>query len=212
VTLGRDRARFSLERHGTDLGIIDLEVPGIHNARNASAAVTMALELGATFDAAATALRRYRGVARRFEWRGARDGVTFVDDYGHLPSEVSAALAAARAGGWGRVVAVFQPHRYTRTARLWQHFADAFVDADLVVLSDVYPAGEPPIPGVSGQLISDAVRSAHPAAEVVYVAQRADLADAVGALLRPGDLCCTLGAGDVTALAGELLDQGKGAR
>jgi len=210
VTLARDHGRFCLQRDGADVGVIDLSVPGIHNARNAAGAVTIALELGAPFEAAARALRHYRGVARRFEWRGERDGVTFVDDYGHLPSEVGAALAAARTGGWGRVVAVFQPHRYTRTARLWQHFADAFVDADLLVLTDVYAAGETPIPGVSGQLIADAVRQAHPGAEVIYVAGREGLAAAVGALLRPGDLCCTLGAGDVTALAGELLGQGKG--
>jgi UDP-N-acetylmuramate--alanine ligase len=205
VSLGRDHAHFGLVREGTPLARVELAVPGIHNARNAAAALTTAGELGVPPGVAARALAHYAGVARRFEWRGQRAGVAFVDDYGHLPNEVRAALAAARAGGWQRVVAVFQPHRYSRTSRLWESFADAFVDADVVVLTDVYPAGEAPIPGVTGRLIADAVKAAHPEAAVTYVPERRDLAERVGALLRPGDLCCSLGAGDVTTLAGELL-------
>ena len=130
--------------------MIELPVPGRHNAVNAAGAAAIALELGVPFDAVTRALGGFGGVARRFQFRGERDGVTFVDDYAHLPSEVDAMIRAAREGGWERVVAVFQPHRYTRTAALWRDFADAFVGADALVLTDVYSAGEQPQPGVSG--------------------------------------------------------------
>ena len=112
---------------------------------------------GPTAEAAARALARFGGVARRFEFRGELDGVTYVDDYAHLPTEVAAALAAARNGSWGRVVAVFQPHRYSRTAEVAEAFGGAFDDADVVVVTDVYGAGEAPVPGVSGRLVAEAV-------------------------------------------------------
>jgi UDP-N-acetylmuramate--alanine ligase len=146
-------------------------------------------------------------VARRFEFRGELDGVTYVDDYAHLPTEVRAALAAARNGDWGRVVVVFQPHRYSRTAQVGKEFGAAFDDADVVVLTDVYGAGEAPVPGVSGRLVADAVRRARPDVELHYVPGRTDLVGAVARLLRPGDLCLTLGAGDLTSLPDELIAQ-----
>jgi UDP-N-acetylmuramate--alanine ligase len=201
---GRSSVRFTVEHGGTALGEIVLPVPGLHNARNACGALAMGLELGASFEAAARALSRYGGVARRFQFRGERDGVTFVDDYAHLPSEVRAAIAAARDGDWQRVVAVFQPHRFSRTASLWRDFADAFVDADVVVLTDVYGAGEAPRPGVSGKLLVYAVLDAHPTARVAYLPTRPELLAYLRRLLRAGDLCLTLGAGDVTTLADEL--------
>jgi len=175
--VGPDRAR---------LASVHVAVPGLHNARNAAVATVAALAAGAPADAATRALARFGGVARRFEFRGERDGVTFVDDYAHLPTEVRAALAAARNGDWGRVVAVFQPHRYSRTAEVGEEFGDAFGDADVVVLTDVYGAGEDPVPGVSGRLVADAVRRARPDVELHYVPGRADLAGAVAGLLRPG--------------------------
>jgi UDP-N-acetylmuramate--alanine ligase len=202
---GRSRVRFTVERDGLALGDVTLPVPGLHNARNACGALAMGLELGVPFEAAARALARYGGVARRFQFRGERDGVVFVDDYAHLPSEVRAALAAARDGGWRRVLAVFQPHRFSRTAALWRDFADAFVDADLVVLTDVYAAGEAPRPGVSGKLLVNAVLDAHPQARVAYLPGRSDLAPYLRRTLRPGDVCMTLGAGDITSLVDELL-------
>jgi UDP-N-acetylmuramate--alanine ligase len=180
-------------------------VPGLHNARNAAVATVAAMATGVPFDAAARALSRFAGVARRFEFRGDAGGVTFVDDYAHLPTEVRAVLGAARNGGWSRVVAVFQPHRYSRTVELATEFGQAFGDADLVVVTDVYPAGEAPIPGVSGQLVADAVHQARPGVPVVYVASPADLRRTVQDLLQPGDLCLTLGAGDLTTLPDELL-------
>jgi UDP-N-acetylmuramate--alanine ligase len=201
----RSSVRFTVEHRGEVLGEIRLPVPGLHNARNACGALVTGLALGAPFEAAARALARYGGVARRFQFRGERDGVTFVDDYAHLPSEIRAALAAARDGEWKRVVAVFQPHRFSRTASLWRDFADAFVDADVVVLTDVYAAGEAPRPGVSGKLLVYSVLDAHPTARVAYLPTRPELVAYLRRLLRPGDVCLTLGAGDITSLPEELL-------
>ncbi len=187
------------------VGTIDLPVPGRHNAANATGATALALELGVPFEAAVDALRGFGGVARRFQFRGEIDGITLVDDYAHLPGEVSAMIGAAREGGWARVIVVFQPHRYSRTARLWRDFADAFTDADQVVLTDVYAAGETPQPGVSGRLMLGAVLDAHPSLPVVYLPRRTDVVQHALQLARPGDVVLTLGAGDLTTVSDEWL-------
>jgi UDP-N-acetylmuramate--alanine ligase len=205
LTLARSAVSFDLRGPGGASGRLSVPVPGVHNARNAALAAVGALEVGAPFDAVRDALARFAGVPRRFEFRGEARGVTFVDDYAHLPTEVRATLAAARAGGWSRVVAVFQPHRYTRTSALADSFAAAFVDADLVVVTDVYPAGERAIPGVTGRLVADAVAAADPLLPVYYAPGWDELRDRVASLLRPGDVCCTLGAGDLTSLPDLLL-------
>jgi UDP-N-acetylmuramate--alanine ligase len=202
---GRSGTQFALERGGEPLGVVELPVPGRHNAVNAAGAAAIALELGVPFDAVSRALGGFGGVARRFQFRGERDGVTYVDDYAHLPSDVDAMIHAAREGGWARVVAVFQPHRYTRTAALWRDFADAFAGADALVLTDVYPAGEQPQPGVSGRLVLRAVLDAHPEQAVTYLPRRADLVAHVPRLARPGDVVLTLGAGDLTTAPDEWL-------
>ncbi|MDP8976692.1 MAG: UDP-N-acetylmuramate--L-alanine ligase [Actinomycetota bacterium] len=203
----RSTVEFQLEHGGTRLGEVVVPLPGVHNARNACASLVAGLLVGAPFEAGARALARYGGVARRFQFRGEREGVTFVDDYAHLPTEVRAALAAARGGGWRRLVCVFQPHRFSRTAALWEQFADAFEDADVVVVTGVYEAGEVPRPGVSGKLVVKAVLDAHPDATVAYLPSHQDWLPYLQRLLRPGDLCLTLGAGDLTLLPGELLRQ-----
>ncbi len=205
VTLERAGCRFSLVADGSTHGPFYVAAPGLHNARNAAAALTMATALGVPWNQAGAALAQYQGVARRAERRGERDGVAFIDDYGHLPGEVAAMLAAVLAGGWRRVVAVFQPHRFSRTEALWRQFADAFVAAEVVLVTDIYPAGEPPRAGVSGRLIVDAVRAAHPDADVRYVPTLDDAEAALTEILRPGDVCVTLGAGDVTTLPDRLL-------
>ncbi|MCU1490804.1 MAG: murC [Acidimicrobiaceae bacterium] len=202
---GRSDVAFVLSRRGRALGEIELPVPGAHNALNAAGAIAAAEVLGVPFEDSRRALARFGGVARRFEFRGERNGVTFVDDYAHLPGEVVAALAAARRGGFGRVVCVFQPHRYSRIATLAEGFADAFTDADLLVVTGVYAAGEQPLPGVSGELVLDAVRAAHPELGATYVPERDALAAYLRQVLRPGDCCLTLGAGDLTGLPDELL-------
>ena len=205
VAPGRARVGFGIEHGGRLLGRVTVPLPGLHNARNATGALVAALALGAGFEAAAGAVARSGGVARRFQLRGERHGVTYVDDYAHLPAEVAAALSAAVDGGWDRVVCVFQPHRYSRTEDLGADFAGAFAGADLVVVTDVYGAGEAPRPGVTGRLVADAVAAGPSAPPVAYVPDRASLASYLRAELRPGDLCLTLGAGDLTTLPDELL-------
>jgi UDP-N-acetylmuramate--alanine ligase len=154
---------------------------------------------------AARALAGFRGVARRFEVRGGAAGVTVVDSYDHLPTEVAAALAAGAAGPWSRVVAVFQPHRYSRTEAMWHDFADSFVDAGLLAITDVYAAGEAPRPGVTGKLVVEAVLDAHPWASVAWLPGLDDVLAWLRTVLRPGDLCLTLGAGDLTSLAPRIV-------
>jgi UDP-N-acetylmuramate--alanine ligase len=200
VASGRDGVRFAFDGRP-----VALRVPGIHNARNAAAVLTLCRELGVDLDASIGALEGFEGVGRRFEHRGEANGITFVDSYDHLPTEVAAVLAAARAGGWRRVVCVFQPHRYTRTQALWREFGDAFVDADRLAVTSIYAAGQAPIEGVTGKLIVDAVLDAHPSSEVAWLPDRADLTRWLLSTLRPGDLCLTLGAGDLTTLPSELL-------
>lgn len=205
VELHRSALSFDLVAQGARWGRIEVPVPGLHNARNAAMATVAAMLAGSSFEVAQSALARFAGVPRRFEFRGEARGVTFVDDYAHLPGEVRAALEAARAGRWRRVVAVFQPHRYSRISALAATFAGAFDDADQLVVTDIYPAGEAPIPGVSGKLVVDAVSSAPGAPPVTYAPGREELRQAVASLLREGDVCCTLGAGDLTTLPDELL-------
>jgi UDP-N-acetylmuramate--alanine ligase len=206
VALHRSSVTFSLTGPEGVLGTLRVGVPGQHNARNAALAAVAALRSGAPFDAAQTAMARFAGVARRFEFRGEAGGVTFVDDYAHLPTEVRAALATARNGGWTRVVAVFQPHRFTRTAILAGQFGTAFADADVLVVTDVYSAGERPVPGVSGRLVADAVMAQDARLPVTYAPGWGELRRSVASILRPGDLCLTLGAGDLTTLPDTLLE------
>lgn len=201
----RTGSSFGLVRDGVDIGRVELPFAGAHNAANATAAISMAVEIGVEPRVAMAALSGFGGVGRRFETRGTHGDITFVDDYAHLPTEVAVVIAAARDGGWGRVVAVFQPHRYSRTEALGSEFADAFVGADILVLTDVYAAGEAPRPGVDGRIVLDAVVLAHPEQAVVYVDDRSTLADELAAILREGDVCLTIGAGDITALADETL-------
>jgi UDP-N-acetylmuramate--alanine ligase len=204
----RDGSEFVLVARDAELGRVRVPTPGRHNAKNAAAAASIAMEMGVPFDAVQRALARFGGVARRFQRRGERDGVTFVDDYAHLPGEVAPMIDAAREGDWGRVVVVFQPHRYTRTAALWRDFAHAFDRADLLVLTDIYPADETPQPGVSGRLILHAVLDAEPTLPVVYLPERADLVQHVPRLTRAGDLVLTLGAGDLTSVPDAWLGEG----
>jgi UDP-N-acetylmuramate--alanine ligase len=202
----RSAAAFTLDGPDGELGALHVGVPGIHNARNAAVATVAAMQAGAPFAAAQAALARFAGVTRRFEFRGEANGVTFVDDYAHLPGEVRVALATAKAGGWSRIVAVFQPHRFSRTEALAEQFGTAFEVADQLVVTGIYSAGERPVPGISGRLVVDAVRAQDPGLAVVYAPGWEELRETVASLLRPGDLCLTLGAGDLTALPDDLLE------
>lgn len=183
---------------------ISLPIPGLHNARNAACAATIARLLDVDVEPIVEGLAGFGGVSRRFEHRGRAAGVEFVDDYAHLPAEVRATISAASSGAQERLVAVFQPHRYSRTEALWADFGDAFAGVDRLYVTDVYPAGEQPRPGVSGRLIVEAVRGETPELDVRYVPRREDLVDVLAGDLQPGDLCLTMGAGDLTLVPDEV--------
>jgi UDP-N-acetylmuramate--alanine ligase len=200
---------FTVTHLGRTLGTVDLPLRGIHNVRNALGALAMASAVGIEFEVAAQALAKFGGVARRFDIRGVDGGATLVDDYAHLPSEISAVLSAARSSGdgWRRLVAVFQPNRFNRMAVMSPAYRDAFVDADLVVLTDIYASGTAPIPGVTGKLVVNAVLDAHPATRLAWMPRRGDLIDYLAKELRDGDVCISMGCGDVASLPDELLQR-----
>jgi len=187
---------------------IELAIPGRHNLLNAAAAILAASRAGVEPAAAAEALRSFTGVRRRFEYRGVVRGAAFFDDYAHHPTEVSATLSAA-VDGHGRIVAVFQPHRYTRTRAFWRSLGESLSRADVVVVTDVYGAGEEPIPGVTGKLVVDGLAEAAPSKRVLYLPRRSDVVQFLLGEIRPGDLVLTLGAGDVTTLAEEVMERGR---
>jgi UDP-N-acetylmuramate--alanine ligase len=205
VALLPDGSRFGVRAGGSALGEVRLHVPGRHNVLNALAAIAVGLELEVGFGHVAEALEAFRGVGRRFELRGEVGGVRVIDDYGHHPTEIAATLAAARHAG-GRVLVVFQPHRYTRTAALLEDFGGCFGDADRVWVLDVYAAGEAPIEGASGRAIAEAARR-HGAAHVAYAASGAEAVAAAVDAASAGDMILTLGAGDISRLGDELVRQ-----
>jgi UDP-N-acetylmuramate--alanine ligase len=193
------------ESEEVELGELRLQVPGRHNLLNALAAVAVGLEVGIPFATIASALAEFQGAERRFQRLGEEDGVMVVDDYGHHPTEIAAVLAAARAGLDRRVVVVFQPHRYSRTKQLMREFGVALSAADEVVLTDIYAAGEPAIPGVTLDALAAAVRdAARGGVRVVPVLE--DLPAAVATMARPGDLVITLGAGSIAGTGERILE------
>ncbi|OGP35550.1 MAG: UDP-N-acetylmuramate--L-alanine ligase [Deltaproteobacteria bacterium GWC2_65_14] len=198
-------SRFLVQRRGERLGEIEVRAPGLHNMSNALAAVAVASELGIPFGKIQEGLADYQGVLRRFQVKGERGGVTVVDDYAHHPAEVRATLAAARSVWPGRrIVAGFQPHRFSRTQALFRDFLSAFHEADLLVLFEVYPAGEEPIPDATGERLGDAIRE-HGHKAVIYAGQAGEAAEAVASRLQPGDIFLTMGAGDVWKVGERVL-------
>jgi UDP-N-acetylmuramate--alanine ligase len=195
--------RFDATRRDEPLGRFEVRMVGRHNALNALAVVALGDEMGIPPEAIRAALATFEGVQRRFTVRGETGGVTVVDDYGHHPAEVRATLLGAREAFRRRVVCLFQPHRYTRTRDLLAEFATAFDDADVLLLTDVYAAGEEPIAGADAAALAGAIRAC--GHRDVTLVPRADLARAARARVRPGDIVLTLGAGDVTQVGPELL-------
>ncbi|MGH2555009.1 MAG: UDP-N-acetylmuramate--L-alanine ligase [Actinomycetota bacterium] len=200
-----DRALASLD--AGEWGVrLAIPLPGRHNLLNAAAAIGVARLLGLPVDQAAEGLGTFGGVRRRFEHRGEAVGATFVDDYAHHPSEIRATLEAASLDAHRRIIAVFQPHRYTRTRAMWRALGESLKAADLVVLMDVYGAGEVPIPGVTGKLLVDALTEAAGGKRVVYLPRRSDVVPFLASEVRKGDLVMTLGAGDITMVSDATLD------
>ena len=202
---GPSGQRVRVRHRGEPVGELVLGVPGAHNVRNALAALATSSLVGVSFDVAAEELASFGGVQRRFQLRGNVGGVTVIDDYAHHPTEVRVTLEAAREQGWPRLIAVFQPHRYSRTQLLGRELGAALADADLAVITDVYGAGELPVPGVSGKSVVDGLLAARPRARVAYLPKRGEVADFVAGRVDPGDLVLTIGAGDITMLADEVL-------
>jgi UDP-N-acetylmuramate--alanine ligase len=197
------RSHFKVLRRGELLGAACLNIPGVHNAVNALAVMALACEIGLPFDKIAAALEHFRGARRRFEICCETPRNLIVDDYGHHPSEISATIATARTGGWKRVLVMFQPHRYSRTLAFKEEFGRAFDHADMVFVADVYPANEVPIPGVSGQLIVEALRAhGHPHVEFQPSIKR--IHQNAGAEIENGDLVLSLGAGNIHEAAARL--------
>jgi UDP-N-acetylmuramate--alanine ligase len=181
-----------------------LQAPGRHNLQNALAAVAVGLELGVPLAVIAEALASFKGVDRRFQRRGEAGGVLVVDDYGHHPTEIAAVMEAARATLRRRIIAVFQPHRYTRTAQLLDRFGPALRQADEVVLTDIYAAGEDPIPGVTVEALAAAINAGRP--KPVHLVKAFDMVvPMVLSLVRPGDAVFTLGAGSISSIGDRLL-------
>ncbi len=191
------QSHFLVTRGGEPLGAVTLNVPGRHNVSNATGVIALATELGVPFSKIAAALESFRGAKRRFEIKYRSERFMVVDDYGHHPTEIRATLASARGTGRKRVITLFQPHRYTRTQALKDEFGRAFEDTDLLFVADVYPASEPPIPGVSGQTIVDAVGQQTAQSGVTFAPRREHITYEVGRLLEPGDLILSLGAGNI---------------
>lgn len=193
---------------GRELGQLILRVPGEHNVANSLAAVAVGLELGLSFSQIADALQTFRGVHRRFELVGDVAGIKVVDDYAHHPTEIRATLKAARAVGFNRVIAIFQPHRYTRTKYLREEFGRAFGDADEVIVTDIYSAGERPIPGITGELIAEEIGAQ--GIKINYIGEMESIPRYLKPKLKKGDLVLTIGAGDVWKVGEELVSYLRG--
>ncbi len=203
VRLANFSSRFSVLRHGQLLGEVSLEVPGAQNVSNALGVVALATELGIPWNQIASALAEFRGAARRFEVKYRSAETMVVDDYAHHPTEIKATLAAAKNSGWKRVLALFQPHRYSRTKALLGEFSSAFHDADQVFITEIYAASEAAMAGVTGEAVAEGVR-ADGHAQVKYEPTLGRLRAVVNAVLEPGDLVITLGAGDIHRVAQHL--------
>jgi len=197
------KSEFKTFYEGEELGIVRLNIPGVHNIRNSLAAIAIGLELKIPFEQISEALSEFTGVNRRFEIKGNNNGIMVVDDYAHHPTEVQATIAAARNGWNKRIISVFQPHTYTRTRDFYKDFGKSFDDSDILIVIDVYPAREKPIEGINGKLIADtAVSYGHK--NVIYAETLDEAYNYVKEILKEGDLILTLGAGDIWKLANRL--------
>jgi UDP-N-acetylmuramate--alanine ligase len=207
VSLGPGGARGMVSAPGGERVEVRLQVDGAHNVLNAVAAMAAGDIVGVGPERAADALAAFTGVRRRFERRGKARGAEFFDDYGHVPTELAVTLDVARRTGPRRLIAVFQPHRYSRTQALWRELGASLMGADLIVVTDVYGANQDPIPGVTGKLVVDGVAEAAPGSRVVYLPHRKDLVAFLDREVREGDLVITMGCGDVWMLGDAALER-----
>jgi UDP-N-acetylmuramate--alanine ligase len=195
---------FMVVQKDKELGGVTLQIPGKHNVQNALAAIAVGLELGVSFQDVKSGIEKFTGVYRRWEKKGEVNGITVYDDYAHHPTECRATLAGVKAGWRRRVVCVFQPHLYSRTRDFYEEFGKAFLLSDVLVVTDVYPAREEPIQGVSGELIANAAKQfGHKDAR--YVANKKKVPETLQAICRPDDIVITMGAGDIWKYGEEFL-------
>jgi UDP-N-acetylmuramate--alanine ligase len=211
LTIEGGGTRFTVRHRGRSLGSARIRMPGNHNVLNALATLAVATELDVSFETAANALESFVGIERRFERIGEAAGVHVVDDYAHHPAEVRATLAAAREQYDGRMIVAFQPHRYTRTRDLWDEFTRSFNDADVLIITEIYAAGEDKIPGIEAAPLVEALR-AHGHREAHFIADLDDVVARLAEIAQPGDLVITLGAGTVSTLGVRLLERLREAR
>jgi UDP-N-acetylmuramate--alanine ligase len=195
---------FTVVRGDVELGQVVLQLPGKHNVQNALAALTVGLELGVPFEKAKAGIEKFTGVFRRWEKKGDIDGITLYDDYAHHPTECRATLAGAKAGWRRRLICVFQPHLYSRTRDFYEEFGKAFLQADVLVVTDVYPAREEPIQGINGELITNAAKQ-YGHKEVHYVPDKKAVPEFLLGLAKQGDIIVTMGAGDIWKYGEEFL-------
>ena len=197
---------FTVTRGFDDLGQVTLQIPGKHNIQNALAAIAVGLQLGVPFSKVKAGIEKFTGVYRRWEKKGEVDGIAVYDDYAHHPTECRATLSGVKSGWRRRVVCVFQPHLYSRTRDFYEEFGKAFLLADVLVLTDVYPAREEPIQGVTGELIANAAKQfGHK--DVHYIQDKKQLPEYLKKNTRPGDIVITMGAGDIWKFGEEFLKQ-----
>ena len=200
---------FHVRCHGRELGKVNLPMPGEHNVYNALATIGVAMELGMPFRVIKEALESFTGVHRRFEIKAIVDGIVVIDDYGHHPVEIKAVLKAAREGWEKRMVVVFQPHRFTRTKDLYSDFLTAFNEADCLILTEIYPAGEEPIEGIDGALLYRGIKGAGHK-NVLFIEDKGTIADRLMEMSRPGDMIIFLGAGDIWQVCDDFVRRLKG--
>ena len=196
---------FDVYYHEEKMGTVMLNIPGKHNIANALAAIALGDKIGLSIEEIAAGLRCFNGAKRRFQTKGRVKDVWIVDDYAHHPTEISTTLNAARQTNPNRLICAFQPHRYTRTKFLRKEYGSCFEAADLLVLTDIYSAGEDPIPGINGEVIKEEVEK-QTGKEAVYIANREDIAGYLEAVVKPGDLVMSMGAGDIYRTGEELVD------
>ncbi|MEE9289024.1 MAG: UDP-N-acetylmuramate--L-alanine ligase [Bacteroidota bacterium] len=204
----QNTSTFAVTQFGEERGVVKLHVPGKHNVRNALAAIAVGLGLGVSFDRVKSGIEKFSGVYRRWENKGEVNGIVLYDDYAHHPTEVKATLSGVKSGWRNRIVCVFQPHLYSRTRDFYEDFGKAFFHADVLVITDVYPAREEPIQGVTGELIAHAARQfGHK--EVHYVPAKADVPDYLWKIVKKKDIVVTMGAGDIWNYGEEFLKKGR---
>jgi UDP-N-acetylmuramate--alanine ligase len=204
----QNKTRFTVLHDNQELGEVELQIPGKHNVQNALAAIAVGLELYVPFDKIKTGVEKFTGVFRRWEVKAEVNGITVVDDYAHHPTEIKATLSGAKAGWRRRVVGVFQPHLYSRTRDFYEEFGRAFFNADVLVVTDVYPAREEPIQGVTGELIANAAK-AFGHKNVHYIADKKAVPDFLLSLKQSGDIIITMGAGDIWRFGEEFINKLK---